>query len=252
MIEIREICKCYGTTPVLDGVTLSLPAGGLTSIIGPNGAGKSTLLTLIARLLRRDSGAIELDGLDITKTPTDALARRLALLRQDNNLTVRLTVSDLVGFGRYPHSKGRKTPGDADHIARAIALVGLNGLESRFLDELSGGQRQRAFVAMTLAQDTDYALFDEPLNNLDIGHSVGVMRLLRRAADELGKTVVIVIHDLNFASRWSDRIIAMRDGRVVSSGTPRDVIRPELLNELYGVEIRVSEEEGWPLALYYG
>lgn len=252
MIEIREIRKSYGTTPVLDGVTLSLPAGGLTSIIGPNGAGKSTLLTLIARLVGRDSGAIELDGLDITKTPTDALARRLALLRQDNNLAVRLTVSDLVGFGRYPHSKGRMTPHDAQHVTRAIGLVGLTGLENRFLDELSGGQRQRAFVAMTLAQDTEYALFDEPLNNLDIGHAVSVMRLLRRAADELGKTVVIVIHDLNFASRWSDRIIAMRAGRVISAGTPREVIKPELLNELYGVDIRVSEEENWPLALYYG
>lgn len=252
MIEIREICKCYGTTPVLDGVTLSLPAGGLTSIIGPNGAGKSTLLTLIARLLRRDSGAIELDGLDIAETPTDALARRLALLRQENSLAVRLTVGDLVAFGRYPHSKGRRTAADAEHIARAIALVGLNGLENRFLDELSGGQRQRAFLAMTLAQDTDYALFDEPLNNLDIAHSIGVMRLLRQAADELGKTVVVVIHDLNFASRWSDRIIAMRDGRVIAAGTPEEVMTPELLYELYGVEIRVSDEEGWPLALCYG
>src|SRR5690625_7962862 len=104
---------------------------------------------------------------------------------------------------------------------------------------------------MTLAQDTDYALFDEPLNNLDIAHSIGVMRLLRQAADELGKTVVVVIHDLNFASRWSDRIIAMRDGRVIAAGAPEEVMTPELLHELYGVEIRVSDEEGWPLALCY-
>lgn len=252
MIEIREVRKNYGATPVLDGVTLSLPAGGVTSIIGPNGAGKSTLLALIARLLRRDAGAIDLDGAEILHTPTDALARRLALLRQDNHIAARLTVGDLVAFGRYPHSKGRMTATDTGHVARAIALVGMEGLEDRFLDELSGGQRQRAFIAMTLAQDTEYALFDEPLNNLDIGHAVAVMRLLRRAADELGKTVVVVLHDINFASRWSDRIVAMQSGRVALAGPPREVIRPEQLRELYGLEMRVSLDEGWPVALYYG
>ncbi|HET7410825.1 MAG TPA: ATP-binding cassette domain-containing protein [Paracoccaceae bacterium] len=252
MIDIRELRKSYDTTPVLDGVTLSLPAGGVTSIIGPNGAGKSTLLAIIARLLRRDGGAIELDGLDIARTPTDALARRLALLRQDNRIAARLTVGDLVAFGRYPHSKGRMTTADASHVARAIALVGMEGLEARFLDELSGEQRQRAFIAMTLAQDTDYALFDEPLNNLDIGHAVAVMRLLRRAADELGKTVVIVLHDINFASRWSDRIVAMRAGQIALAGPPQEVVRPELLRELYGIEMRVSLDEGWPVALCYG
>ncbi|SOC45255.1 iron complex transport system ATP-binding protein [Rhizobium subbaraonis] len=251
MIRIEQATKRYGQTCVVDGVTLTLPAGGVTSIIGPNGAGKSTLLAMICRLLGMDGGAISVGGLDVTKTPGDVLARRLSILRQDNSLTARLTVRDLVAFGRYPHSKGRLTGDDARLIEEALAYLDLKPLADRFLDELSGGQRQRAFVAMVLCQDTEYMMFDEPLNNLDIKHAVTMMRLLRRAADELGKTVVVVLHDINFASCHSDRIVAMQDGRVLCQGTPQEIVRPDILEAIYGTSFVVQEIGGKRIATYF-
>lgn len=251
MIRVEQAIKRYGQTCVVDGVTLTLPAGGVTSIVGPNGAGKSTLLAMISRLLGMDGGAISVGGLDVTKTPGDVLARRLSILRQDNSLTARLTVRDLVAFGRYPHSKGRMTDDDARRIEEALAYLDLKPLADRFLDELSGGQRQRAFVAMVLCQDTEYMMFDEPLNNLDIKHAVTMMRLLRRAADELGKTVVVVLHDINFASCHSDRIVAMQDGRVLCQGTPQEIVRPDVLEAIYGTSFVVQEIGGKRIATYF-
>ncbi|NVP56853.1 ABC transporter ATP-binding protein [Mycoplana rhizolycopersici] len=251
MIRIEQAIKRYGQTCVVDGVTLTLPAGGVTSIVGPNGAGKSTLLAMISRLLGMDGGAISVGGLDVTKTPGDVLARRLSILRQDNSLTARLTVRDLVAFGRYPHSKGRMTDDDARRIEEALAYLDLKPLADRFLDELSGGLRQRAFVAMVLCQDTEYMMFDEPLNNLDIKHAVTMMRLLRRAADELGKTVVVVLHDINFASCHSDRIVAMQDGRVLCQGTPQEIVRPDVLEAIYGTSFVVQEIGGKRIATYF-
>ncbi|MBI4046990.1 MAG: ATP-binding cassette domain-containing protein, partial [Devosia nanyangense] len=148
MIEITNVSKSYGDTCVVDAVSLSIPAGGITSIIGPNGAGKSTLLSMISRLLPMSAGKVSVDGLDVTHTPSDVLAKRLAILRQDNHLSARLTVRDLVGFGRYPHSKGRPTLEDKAKIEEALDYLSLQPLAGRFLDEVSGGQRQRAFVAM--------------------------------------------------------------------------------------------------------
>jgi ABC-type enterochelin transport system, ATPase component len=221
MIVTSEVTKNYGSSCVVDGVSLTLPAGGITAIIGPNGAGKSTLLSMISRLMGMDRGSVTVDGLDITRTPSDVLARRLSILRQDNHMTARLTVRDLVSFGRYPHSKGRPTANDQRHINEAINYLALDDLADRFLDELSGGQRQRAFVAMVLCQDTDYVLLDEPLNNLDMKHAMGMMKLLRRAADDLGKTVVLVLHDINFASWYADTIVAMKHGKVAAQGRSR-------------------------------
>ncbi len=152
MIRIDKVTKAYGRTVVVDAVTLDLPQKGLTSIIGPNGAGKSTLLSMMSRLMPMDSGTITVDGLDVTTTPGDVLARKLAILRQDNAMTSRLTVRELVAFGRYPHSKGRPTAADRDHVEHALAHLELGTLADRFLDELSGGQRQRAFVAMVLCR----------------------------------------------------------------------------------------------------
>jgi len=251
MIKISELGKRYGDTVVVDGVTLDIPAGGLTAIIGPNGAGKSTMLSMVSRLLPASSGSVLVDGIDVMKDDTRALAKRLAILRQDNHLPLRLTVRDLVAFGRYPHSGGRLTLADKEQVERAIAWLNLVELADRFLDELSGGQRQRAFVAMVLCQDTDYVLLDEPLNNLDMRHAVDMMRILRRAADELEKTVVLVLHDINFASCYTDRIIAMRDGRLTHYGTPEDIIRPEILSDLYQLEIAVQEIGGRRICMYY-
>ncbi|CAN7160089.1 ABC transporter ATP-binding protein [Rhizobium sp. LjRoot30] len=251
MIRIDNVSKRYGNTLVVDGVSLTLASGGLTSIIGPNGAGKSTLLSMISRLIGMDAGTVTVDGLDVTKTPGDVLARRLSILRQDNNMTARLTVRDLVAFGRYPHNKGRLTVDDGRHIDQALAYLDLEELKGRFLDELSGGQRQRAFVAMVLCQDTDYMLFDEPLNNLDIKHAVTMMRLLRRAAEDLGKTVVVVLHDINFASCHSDRIIAMKGGRVAEQGSPEEIVRAEVLEAIYGTSFAIHMIDGQRIATYF-
>ncbi|MCE7032928.1 ABC transporter ATP-binding protein [Lysobacter sp. GX 14042] len=251
MIVTRSLQKAYGDHLVVDGVSLTLPAGGVTSIIGPNGAGKSTLLSMVSRLLAMDSGSVEVDGLDVARTPSNLLARRLAILRQDNHLSVRLTVQDLVAFGRYPHNLGRPGPDDRVHVDRSLAWLGLDELRTRYLDELSGGQRQRAFVAMALCQDTDYLLLDEPLNNLDIRHSSQMMERLRRAADELGRTVVVVLHDINFASWYSDTIVAMKNGRVHSEGPPGEIITGERLSDLYDTPIQVIEAQGRRICLFY-
>lgn len=251
MIEVSNITKRYQDTIVVDDVSLTLPAGGVTAIIGPNGAGKSTLLSMISRLLPMSAGRVLVDGIDVVQGDSAQLARRLAILRQDNHLPMRLTVRDLVAFGRYPHTKGRPTVEDAAHVERALGYLGLEELAERYLDQLSGGQRQRAFVAMVLCQDTDYVLLDEPLNNLDMRHAVDMMRLLRRAADELGKTVILVLHDINFASCYADRIVAMRGGKLACVGTPQELIRPEVLNDLYQLAIRVHEVDGQRICVYY-
>jgi iron complex transport system ATP-binding protein len=251
VIGVKGLRKSYGHSVVVDDVDLEIPAGGVTSIIGPNGAGKSTLLGIVSRLLDPDAGVVTVDGLDVATTRGDEIAKRLAVLRQDNHLAVRLTVRDLVRFGRYPWSKGRPTAADAELVERAIGWVELDGLADRFLDEMSGGQRQRAFVAMALCQDTDYVLLDEPLNNLDMRHAVSMMRRLRRAADELGRTVVLVLHDINFASCWSDRIVAMRDGAVAHQGTPDEIMREDVLRDIYGMDIPVQEVGGRRIGVYF-
>ena len=250
MIEAEHLTKRYDRALVVDGVSLSLPAGGVTAIIGPNGAGKSTLLSMIARLLPMDGGRVLVDGLDVTRTKGDELAKRLAILRQENGLSVRLTVRDLVGFGRFPHSKGRMRAADHAKVAEAIAYLDLSDLAERYLDELSGGQRQRAFVAMVLAQDTGTILLDEPLNNLDIRHAVAMMRLIRRAADELGKTIVVVLHDINFASAYADRIVAMCDGKVAHEGPVSTVITEEVVEAVFGLPVMIREIEGQRTCLF--
>lgn len=251
MIEARSASKAFGDTVVVDRVSLQIPAGGVTAIIGPNGAGKSSLLSLLSRLAPLSAGTVTVDGLDVTRTPGRVLARRLSILRQDNSVGLRLTVRDLVAFGRFPHTRGPLRPEDRPHIDAALAWLNLEPLADRFLDELSGGQRQRAYVAMVLCQDTDYVLLDEPLNNLDMPHAVAMMQRLRGMADELGKTLVVVLHDLNFASCWADRIIAMKQGRVAHQGSPAEIMQPAVLRDIYGIEVPVHEIGGQRIAVYY-
>jgi iron complex transport system ATP-binding protein len=251
LIEISNVNKAYGDTIVVRDVSLRIPRRGVTTIIGPNGAGKSTLLSMISRLVSMTAGTVTVDGLDVTQTPSDILAKRLSILRQDNRVSSRLTVRDLVEFGRYPYSKGRLTAEDRAHAARAIEFLGLEALADRFLDEMSGGQRQRAYVAMVLCQDTDYVLFDEPLNNLDMKHAVGMMKLLRRAADDLGKTIVLVLHDINFASCYSDYMVAMRNGAVAHHGTPDEMMKREIIQNVYDMDVEVRDIEGRKISIYY-
>ncbi len=251
MIELSGLTKKYGETTVVDHVSAQIEPGGVVSIIGANGAGKSTALSMIARLVAMDEGSVFVDEHDVLNTPSDQLAKKLSILRQENTLTVRLTVRDLVGFGRFPHSKGRLRPEDTEHIDRALDYLNLTEFEDRYVDELSGGQRQRVFIAMVIAQDTDYVLLDEPLNNLDMKHSVEMMKLLRRMTHELGKTVILVIHDINFASCYSDRILAMKEGALVCQGTPEEIMQPDILRDIYDMDIRVEVINGHHVGMYY-
>ena len=251
MIALDGATKRYGSQTVLDDVSIVLGDEGVTALIGPNGAGKSTMFGLIGRLIKPDAGTVTVDDLDVAIAPSHELAKTLAVLRQDNHIAARLTVHDLVEFGRFPHSKGRLTMGDRTHIDRAISYLDLDAYRGRFLDELSGGQRQRAFIAMVLAQDTKYVLLDEPLNNLDLKHMTEIMRLIRRMADELGKHVIVVLHDINFAATYADRIVAMRDGRIVADATASEIMRSEVLEEVYGTTVDVREIDGQRIALYY-
>lgn len=249
MLVAESVTKRHGRLLAVDDVNVTVKPG-LTAIIGPNGAGKSTLLGGMGRLLGIDAGTIRLDDLDVFATRSKVLARRLAVLKQDNHLAIRLSVEDLVAFGRFPHGGSGRGPEDRAQIERAIAMLDLGEVRTRFLDELSGGQRQRAFVAMALAQDTDHLLLDEPLNNLDPRHAVALMSLLRALVEEHSLTVVVVLHDINVAAQYADTVIAMRDGRLVHSGPTDEVLTADRLAELYETPVRVGDVEGRRVVLW--
>ncbi|WP_344819861.1 ABC transporter ATP-binding protein [Microbacterium soli] len=251
MIAIDRVRRDYSSEVGIGPIDLVIPTGGVTALIGPNGAGKSTLLTMIGRLMGMDAGTIEIAGYDVTTTKSADLAKIVSVLRQENHFVTRLTVRQLVGFGRFPHSKGRLNRADEEIVSRSIDFLDLGALENRYLDELSGGQRQRAYVAMVLAQDTAVVLLDEPLNNLDMKHAVTMMTQLRRAADELGRTIVIVLHDVNFAGHYADRICAMKDGRVVEFGTPDEIMTDAVLTRVFETPVQVIDGPHGPLAVYY-
>ena len=251
MIEIKKLTKRFGKKNVVDKVSLTIEPGTITSFIGPNGAGKSTLLSMVSRLLDADTGEVLLDQNNVKKWKSNDFSKRVSILKQSNYTNVRLTVRELISFGRYPYSKGRLTTEDENFVDQAIEYMNLNDIQDNFIDELSGGQKQRAFIAMVIAQDTDYVLLDEPLNNLDMKHSVQIMKILRKLVDELGKTVVIVLHDINFASVYSDRIVALKDGKLVKNGTTKEIINPTALREIYDMDIPVQEQNGCRICVYF-
>lgn len=251
MIAFENITKKYGTRVVLDDISCAIPKGKITSLIGPNGAGKSTLLSIISRLNQPDAGSVTLRGKKLQEYKNDELAKLLSILRQSNHLDLKLTVRDLVAFGRFPYSKGRLTKVDEQKITQAIQFSELLELENAYIDELSGGQRQRAFIAMIIAQDTEYILLDEPLNNLDMKHSVLVMKTLRRLVDELGKTVVIVIHEINFASQYSDHIIAMKNGKIVCNDNVDLVIQAERLAQVFDIQFEIIKQNEKNICNYF-
>lgn len=250
MIEINKASKKYSDKIKIGPITINIPAAGLTSFIGPNGAGKSTTLLMIGRLLDLDEGQIKVANLDVSTTDSSDLAKVLAILRQENHFITKLTVRQLVAFGRFPHSKGKISAEDESIISKYIDFFDLGNLENRYLNELSGGQRQRAYVAMVLAQDTDYVLLDEPLNNLDIARAVQMMKHLRQAADQFKKTILVVLHDINFASQYSDQILAMKKGEIVAFGPPEEIMRGELLSQIFETEIQVIETKNGKFAIY--
>ncbi|MGL5406096.1 MAG: ABC transporter ATP-binding protein [Propionibacteriaceae bacterium] len=252
MIELNNVCKRYGSSGVTIGpITLDIPSGGIVALVGPNGAGKSTMLTMMGRLLGMDAGSITISGHDVTTTPSPDLAKILSILRQENHFITRLTVRQLVGFGRFPYSHGRLNLIDEEIINKAISFLDLSDLEDRFLDQLSGGQRQRAYVAMVLAQDTEYVLLDEPLNNLDMKRSVQMMQHLRSAADELKRTIVIVMHDINFASHYCDYMVAMKEGIVCAAGEPAEIMTAQVLEEVFDTPVEIIAGPRGPLAVYF-
>lgn len=251
MIRVESLSKKYQDHEVVKSVNLIIKKGKLTTIIGPNGAGKSTLLGMVSRLLEKTAGVVYVNEIPIEEWNENELAKTLAILKQDNNVGMRITIEELVGFGRFPYSQGKLTKEDQEHIDNAINYMGLNDIRNKYLNELSGGQRQRAFIAMIIAQNTEYILLDEPLNSLDIKHAKELMKIIRELVDNLGKTVVMVLHDINFASCYSDRIIAMQDGNVVQIGNVEEIICGDLLEELYETPIRIENYEERKICIYY-
>ncbi|RDW21174.1 ABC transporter ATP-binding protein [Oceanobacillus chungangensis] len=251
MVNIKNVFKSYQNKPVIEDVTLEIERGKITSFIGPNGAGKSTLISMISRLIVRDEGQISIDGMDILSVKNNELAKKISILKQSNQINLKLTVRELVSFGRFPYSQGRLSKEDVAKIEEAIDYMELRDMQDKYLDELSGGQRQRAHIAMVIAQDTEYILLDEPLNNLDMRHSVSIMKTLRKLVDEMGKTIVIVIHDINFASCYSDNIVALKDGKIVKEGRTCDVIDKCVLKEIYDMDIEIKEIDNQRICVYF-
>ena len=225
MISIDSVVKQYSPSVRIGEVSLDIPTGGITALVGPNGAGKSTLLTMIGRLLGIDEGTIEVGGLNVATTKSSELARTLSILRQENHFISRLTVRQLVGFGRFPHSKGRLSAEDEAIIDRYIGFLDLEELEGRYLDQLSGGQRQRAYVEM--------------------------MRMLERAAREFSRTIVIVLHDINFAARYASQVCALKGGSVAFMGTPEEIMRDEVLTDIFDTPVTVVPGPKGPIACYF-
>lgn len=248
MISIRNLDVTLGGSPILKHVSAEIRAGELTALVGPNGAGKSTLLAALGRLVYPSGGEILFEDRSLHDWPNAELARRLSVLRQDTHIATRLTVEDLVAFGRYPHSQGRLTEADREIVARCLSRMEIVDFAGRFLDTLSGGQRQRALIAMALAQETDALLLDEPLNNLDLAHARQVMSIARDEA-RAGRAVVVVLHDLTIAARYADRVIAMKRGEIALDGLPEEVLTSEKLSALYDTEVEVYQIGGRPVVL---
>lgn len=250
-MNIVDLMKNYDGKTVVDSVSFEIPKGKVLALIGPNGAGKSTVMGMISRLIAKDAGVIHFEDKDLSKWKSRELSKKLSILTQHNHVQMKLTVRELVAFGRFPYSGNRLTAADHKIIDQAIAYMELEEFQNRFLDELSGGQRQRAYIAMVIAQDTEYVLLDEPTNNLDIYHASNMMRTIRWLCDELGKTVILVLHEINYASFYSDYVCAMVDGKIVKFGTVEEVIRKEILSEIYKVDFEMIHVDGKPLSVYY-
>lgn len=244
-MKVKNLVKKYDGKTVVDSVSFEIPKGKVTSLIGPNGAGKSTVMGIISRLIARDSGEVSFEDRDISGWKSGELAKRLAILTQTNNIQMKLTVRELVTFGRFPYSAGRNTAEDEKIIDQALDYMELGPIQDQFIDELSGGQRQRAYIAMVIAQDTEYVLLDEPTNNLDIYHASNMMKIVRRLCDELGKTVILVLHEINYAAFYSDYICAFAGGKIVKMGTVEEVMTKENLAEIAPVlRLTTVSDEG--------
>ncbi|MGY1590656.1 ABC transporter ATP-binding protein [Geodermatophilus sp. SYSU D00708] len=240
-LAAESVSLAYDDRVVVRGLDLELTDGSFTAIVGPNGCGKSTLLRALGRLLRPTEGQVLLDGHAISRTPTREVAKVLGLLPQTPVAPEGLTVADLVARGRHPHQSWLKqwSRGDEAAVAEALAWTDMSDLADRPVDALSGGQRQRAWISMALAQGTDLLLLDEPTTYLDLSHQIDVLELVSRLHTERGRTVAVVLHDLNLAARYAQRLVAMKDGVLVASGTPAEVLTEQLLADVFDLEARI-------------
>ena len=244
MILVKNILKKYDNKKVVNDVSVNIEKGKITSFIGPNGAGKSTLLSIITRLMKRDLGEVYIEGKEISQWDKKELSKKIAILKQSNNLNMRLTIRELVSFGRFPYCEGRLTEEDEKFVDDAIEYMNLVDIQNKYLDELSGGQRQRAFIAMVIAQGTEYIF-------LDVKNASSMMKVLRNLCDELGKTIILVMHDINFTACYSDYIVALKDGKIARQGTVDEIINEDILREIYEMDFNVQEIDGNKISIYY-
>lgn len=252
-LRTQGVRLAYDRRVVADDLTVEIPDGRVTAIVGPNGCGKSTLLRALARLLRPRSGTVLLDGSDLARLSTRTVATRLGILPQSPIVPEGLVARDLVGRGRHPHQRWFRqwSAEDEQAVDAALLATGTADLADRPVDELSGGQRQRVWIAMALAQGTDLMLLDEPTTFLDLAHQVDVLELLTALNEQEGRTIVLVLHDLNQACRYADHVVAMADGAVVAAGPPVEVVTEPLVRSVFGVDVKVLEDPltGTPLVL---
>ncbi|MEV0092432.1 ABC transporter ATP-binding protein [Streptomyces sp. NPDC050738] len=252
-LAARELTLAYDDRVVVEDLELAVPDGRVTVIVGPNACGKSTTLRALGRLLKPRGGAVLLDGVELARIPTKKIAQTIGLLPQSPVAPEAITVADLVARGRQPHQSWWQQWSEADEraVTDAMERTDVAELASRSVDELSGGQRQRVWIAMALAQETDLLLLDEPTTFLDISHQVEVLDLVRQLNHERGRTVVAVLHDLNQAARYADHLVAMKAGRVVAEGHPKEVVTAELVRDVFGLEAVVVPDPvtGSPLVV---
>ncbi len=255
-LSAEQVRLAYGDLVVVHGLDLDVLDGTITAVIGPNGCGKSTLLRALGRLMRCSGGQVLLDGKRIDRLPTREVAKVLGILPQAPVAPEGLTVADLVARGRHPHQAWYRQWSSDDEavVAEALRWTGMLELAERSVDELSGGQRQRAWISMALAQGTDLLLLDEPTTFLDLAHQVDVLDLIERLHSEAGRTVVMVLHDLNLAARYAGRLVAMKDGAIAAAGRPDEVLTEQLLSNVFALDAHVIPDpvSGTPLVVPVG
>ncbi|HWM06150.1 MAG TPA: ABC transporter ATP-binding protein [Actinophytocola sp.] len=255
-LHAQDLQLAYGENVVVDGLDFAVLDGTVTAVIGPNGCGKSTLLRALGRLLPARRGHVLLDGKRIDRTPTREVARVLGVLPQAPTAPEGLTVADLVARGRHPHQAWYRqwSSDDEGAVAQALSWTGMAEFAERAVDTLSGGQRQRVWISMVLAQGTDVILLDEPTTFLDLAHQVDVLDLVERLHTEAGRTVVMVLHDLNLAARYAQRLVAMKDGAIVAEGPPQQVLTSDMLREVFDLDAQVVTDpvSGTPLVVPVG
>ena len=230
MIEVRNLSKSYGDKMVVHDVSLKIQKGKITSLIGPNGAGKSTAFSMITRLMKRDGGQVFIEGKELDSWDKKELSKKIAILKQSNNINIRLTIRELVSFGRFPYCEGKLQAEDIKYVEEAIEYMRLTDIQDKYLDELSGGQRQRAYIAMVIAQGTEYIFLDEPLNNLDMNNSVQMMKVLKKL---------------------SDYIICLKNGMIAKEGIVDEIINKETLEDIYEMDFDVKDIDGKKISIYY-